>query len=137
MLSTHFGLTRHFAIIHEDLEMVKLLVTNGADCRTPRATGSFLYSNSKLYFGGSLLGFAACLDNLKIVEYLLTNEHCRADPNSRDPGPNYEYCTSELEDPRDPPNSTAGPTTRTARARTPTPTHADAHRRTRSHATDR
>lgn len=79
----------HFAIVHDDLPMLKLLVEHGANL-SARAVGDFFYSNRLLYFGGTLLGFAACLDSKPIVEYLLTNEHRRANPNGRDLGPESE-----------------------------------------------
>ena len=83
----YFGeVAAHFAIVHEDLPMLKLLVSHGASL-TSRACGDFFYSNPLLYFGGTLLGFAACLDNKPMVEYLLTNEFTRANPNGRDQGP--------------------------------------------------
>lgn len=52
--------------------MVRLLVEHGASV-TPHASGDFLYSNVNLYFGGTILGFAACLNNTEIVDYLLAN----------------------------------------------------------------
>ena len=82
----YFGeVAAHFAIVHEDLPMLKLLVAHGASV-TARASGDFFYSSPLVYFGGTLLGFAACLDNKPIVEYLLTNERARANPNGRDLG---------------------------------------------------
>jgi hypothetical protein len=82
----YFGeVAAHFAIVHEDLPMLKLLVAHGASV-TARASGDFFYSSHLVYFGGTLLGFAACLDNKPIVEYLLTNERARANPNGRDLG---------------------------------------------------
>ena len=42
----------HFAIVHNDLALVKLLVESGADCRTPHAAGDFFYEHRALYFGG-------------------------------------------------------------------------------------
>ena len=86
----------HFAIVHHDLEMVELLVKNGAHVNA-RACGDFFYSNRKLYFGGTLLGFAACLDNKPIVEYLLTNQDCRANPNGRDHGPQSKLGVKDWE----------------------------------------
>ncbi len=86
----YFGeVAAHFAIVHEDLPMLKLLISHGASL-TPRACGDFFYSNPLLYFGGTLLGFAACLDNKPMVEYLLTNEFTLANPNGRDQGPESE-----------------------------------------------
>ena len=70
----------HFAVIQQDLEMVKLLVENGATTKHLKgdrqgqnihANGSFAYSNTDLYFGGTILGFAACLGNVDIVDYLV------------------------------------------------------------------
>jgi hypothetical protein len=82
----YFGeVAAHFAIVHEDLPMLKLLVSHGASL-TPRACGDFFYSNPLLYFGGTLLGFAACLDNKPMVEYLLNNEFTLANPNGKDQG---------------------------------------------------
>ena len=43
-----------------------------------------MYSDIKLYFGGTILGFAACLGNIECVDYLL--EH-GADVTARDLGP--------------------------------------------------
>lgn len=86
----------HFAIVHHDLEMVELLIKNGAAVNA-RACGDFFYSNRKLYFGGTLLGFAACLDNKPIVEYLLTNPHCRANANGRDHGPRSKHGVKDWE----------------------------------------
>ena len=76
----------HAAIVHRDLPSVKLLVEHGASL-SPRASGYFFYTHPKLYFGGTLLGLAACLDEQPIVEYLLTNPHRTANPNARDLGP--------------------------------------------------
>ena len=84
----------HFAIVHEDLPMLKLLVSHGASL-SARACGDFFYSNPLLYFGGTLLGFAACLDNKPIVEYLLTNECTRANPNARDHGAESKRVTRD------------------------------------------
>ena len=68
--------------MHNDLALVKLLVESGADCRTPHASGDFFYEHRALYFGGSCLGFAACMGLKDIVAYLLTNSHCQANPTS-------------------------------------------------------
>ena len=70
----------HFAIVHNDLALVKLLVENGANCCAPHASGDFFYEHRALYFGGSCLGFAACMGLKDIVAYLLTNSHCQANP---------------------------------------------------------
>ena len=66
--------------------MVKVLVDNGADCRSPHASGDFFYEHRALYFGGSCLGFAACMDQKETVKYLLSNPNCQADVNQRDLG---------------------------------------------------
>ena len=73
----------HFAVVQQDLKLVKLLVEHGASVH-PHASGDFLYSNVNLYFGGTILGFAACLNNQAIVDYLI---EAGADPNAVDKGP--------------------------------------------------
>ncbi|KAL1525758.1 hypothetical protein AB1Y20_020601 [Prymnesium parvum] len=78
----------HFAVIQRNFELVQLLVSHGASV-APHASGNFLYSNINLYFGGTILGFAACLGEKEIVDYLI--EH-RADVNARDLGP----CSTDL-----------------------------------------
>lgn len=40
----------HFAVIAQNLELVRLLVEHGASVHA-HASGDFLYSDSKLYFG--------------------------------------------------------------------------------------
>jgi len=82
----HGEVCLHFAIVHNDLEMVKVLIENGADCRSPHASGDFFYEHRALYFGGSCLGFAACMDQKETVKYLLNNPCCKADVNQRDLG---------------------------------------------------
>ena len=74
----------HFAVINQDLSLCKLLIENGATVQGKYAVGDFLYSNIGLYFGGSVLGFAACLNNTDIVEYLMDHG---AHVNVRDVGP--------------------------------------------------
>ena len=44
----------HFAVIAQDTELVKLLVESGASVHA-HASGDFLYSNPKLYFGGTIV----------------------------------------------------------------------------------
>ena len=83
----HGEVCLHFAIIHGDLEFMRLLVEHGADCSGQHASGDFFYDNEELYFGGTLLGFAACLDKYDMVSYLLENPHSKADLNQRDVGP--------------------------------------------------
>ena len=73
---------------------MRLLIEHGADADRPRASGDFFYKR-ELYFGGTPLGFAACLGQTPIVDYLLTNDHSRADVNARDAGP-YSGNTSLL-----------------------------------------
>lgn len=50
------------------------------------AGGRFFY-REEIYFGGTLLGFAACLDHWAIVDYLLDNPYSVADVHARDVGP--------------------------------------------------
>ena len=49
----HGEVCMHFAIIHDDLEFITLLVENGADCSSQHASGDFFYEQKELYFGGS------------------------------------------------------------------------------------
>ncbi|KAL1503613.1 hypothetical protein AB1Y20_012090 [Prymnesium parvum] len=72
----------HFAVIAQNFDLVKLLVEHGASINA-HASGDFLYSDPKLYFGGTILGFAACLGNIPIVEYLIENG---ADVDAQDQG---------------------------------------------------
>ena len=60
-----------------------VLVSNGASVNK-HASGEFLYSHKDLYFGGTVIGFAACLGNRQIVDYLARHG---ADVNARDRGP--------------------------------------------------
>ena len=73
----------HFAVIQQNFSLVQLLIEHGASVH-PHASGDFLYSNINLYFGGTILGFAACLGNMEIVDFLMTNG---ADANAHDLGP--------------------------------------------------
>lgn len=73
----------HFAVIQQDLEMVRLLVSHGASVNK-HANGEFLYSHPELYFGGTVIGFATCMGNIPIVDYLIQKG---ADVNARDEGP--------------------------------------------------
>ena len=77
----------HFAVVKNDLQMVQLLLDCGAHPDQAHANGLFFYERIEMYMGGSPIGFAACLDDRQIVEYLLTNPHCQADVNCRDGGP--------------------------------------------------
>ncbi|KAJ3297047.1 Transient receptor putative cation channel sub V member 6 [Rhizoclosmatium sp. JEL0117] len=53
----------------------------GADVAIPRAQGSF-FSQQELYLGETVLAFAACMGNKKLVKYLVL--HAGVDPNQRD-----------------------------------------------------
>ncbi|KAJ3286419.1 hypothetical protein HK104_009053, partial [Borealophlyctis nickersoniae] len=72
----------HILVIHEDLEMLQLLVKHGADIAFPRATGSFFSPTGTVYFGETVLSFAACTGNEAILKYLL--DECGADPMAID-----------------------------------------------------
>ena len=62
-------------------------VQSGASCRDLHASGDFFYDWKELYYGGTLLGFAACLNKRPIVDYLLTNTFSKADISQVPPVP--------------------------------------------------
>ncbi|KAJ3312615.1 Transient receptor putative cation channel sub V member 5, partial [Blyttiomyces sp. JEL0837] len=64
------------------LGMLKKFVNRGADVHTPRATGKFFSQNGTLYFGGTILAFAACMGHMDIVKYLINT--VGVDPGMRD-----------------------------------------------------
>ena len=59
----------HFAVVHRDLWMVKLLVEAGAEIDA-HADGIFFFERVSMYFGGRAVGLAANLDEHEILEYL-------------------------------------------------------------------
>ncbi|XP_030328484.1 transient receptor potential cation channel subfamily V member 2 isoform X2 [Strigops habroptila] len=70
----------HIAIEKRSLELVKLLVENGADVHA-RAHGEFFKKKKEgvyFYFGELPLSLAACTNQLEVVEYLLNNPHQKA-----------------------------------------------------------
>ncbi|KAL9826422.1 transient receptor potential cation channel subfamily V member 2-like isoform 2-T2 [Geothlypis trichas] len=70
----------HIAIEKRSLEMVKLLVENGADVHA-RAHGEFFRKKKEgvyFYFGELPLSLAACTNQLDVVDYLLNNPHQKA-----------------------------------------------------------
>ena len=67
----------HLAAMLPDEEkaksMLKLLIQNGADVNTPIVKGQFFLKEEKggsLYFGDSVLSFAACTHKIEIVRVL-------------------------------------------------------------------
>ena len=50
---------------------MRRLVCHGASVAAPHACGRFFYRTPQLYYGGTVLGVAACTDGDEIVEYLL------------------------------------------------------------------
>ncbi|KAM6402853.1 transient receptor potential cation channel subfamily V member 2-like isoform 2-T2 [Rhynochetos jubatus] len=70
----------HIAIEKRSLDLVKLLVENGADVHA-RAHGEFFKKKKEgvyFYFGELPLSLAACTNQLEVVEYLLNNPHQKA-----------------------------------------------------------
>uniref|UniRef100_A0A8C4XU49 Transient receptor potential cation channel subfamily V member 2 n=1 Tax=Falco tinnunculus TaxID=100819 RepID=A0A8C4XU49_FALTI len=70
----------HIAIEKRNLDLVKLLVENGADVHA-RAHGEFFKKKKEgiyFYFGELPLSLAACTNQLEVVEYLLNNPHQKA-----------------------------------------------------------
>ncbi|XP_039938335.1 transient receptor potential cation channel subfamily V member 2-like isoform X3 [Hirundo rustica] len=70
----------HIAIEKRSLDMVKLLVENGADVHA-RAHGEFFRKKKEgvyFYFGELPLSLAACTNQLDVVDYLLNNPHQKA-----------------------------------------------------------
>uniref|UniRef100_A0A8B9ZKD0 Transient receptor potential cation channel subfamily V member 2 n=1 Tax=Anas platyrhynchos TaxID=8839 RepID=A0A8B9ZKD0_ANAPL len=70
----------HIAIEKRSLDLVKLLVENGADVHA-RAHGEFFRKKKEgvcFYFGELPLSLAACTNQLDVVEYLLNNPHQKA-----------------------------------------------------------
>ncbi|KAM8977041.1 transient receptor potential cation channel subfamily V member 1-like [Pelodytes ibericus] len=79
----------HIAIVKGNLELVKLLMENGADVHA-KADGFFFQKKKKktkepsFYFGELPLSLAACTTQPEIVDYLLNNEHRKANIAERD-----------------------------------------------------
>nr|XP_009671265.1 PREDICTED: transient receptor potential cation channel subfamily V member 2 [Struthio camelus australis]XP_009671266.1 PREDICTED: transient receptor potential cation channel subfamily V member 2 [Struthio camelus australis]XP_009671267.1 PREDICTED: transient receptor potential cation channel subfamily V member 2 [Struthio camelus australis]XP_009671268.1 PREDICTED: transient receptor potential cation channel subfamily V member 2 [Struthio camelus australis] len=70
----------HIAIEKRSLDVVKLLVENGADVHA-RAHGEFFKKKKEgvcFYFGELPLSLAACTNQPEVVEYLLNNPHQKA-----------------------------------------------------------
>nr|XP_025957249.1 transient receptor potential cation channel subfamily V member 2-like isoform X3 [Dromaius novaehollandiae] len=70
----------HIAIEKRNLDVVKLLVENGADVHA-RAHGEFFKKKKEgicFYFGELPLSLAACTNQPEVVEYLLNNPHQKA-----------------------------------------------------------
>lgn len=59
----------HIAIVNRDMDMVRFLVSNGADVRA-RAWGTTFRPEGRLYYGEYPLSFAASLGQRDIVSYL-------------------------------------------------------------------
>ncbi|NWI15961.1 TRPV2 protein, partial [Crypturellus soui] len=70
----------HIAIEKRNLDIVKLLVENGADVHA-RAHGEFFGKKKEgicFYFGELPLSLAACTNQFEMVDYLLNNPHQKA-----------------------------------------------------------
>ncbi|XP_061461106.1 transient receptor potential cation channel subfamily V member 2-like isoform X2 [Rhineura floridana] len=70
----------HIAIEKRNLDLVKLLVENGADVHA-KACGTFFQQQKKgvcFYFGELPLSLAACTNQPEVIRYLLHNPHKKA-----------------------------------------------------------
>ncbi|XP_015264320.1 PREDICTED: transient receptor potential cation channel subfamily V member 2 [Gekko japonicus] len=76
----------HIAIEKRSLDLVKLLVENGANVHA-RASGEFFQKKKRgvcFYFGALPLSLAACTNQMEVVQYLLDNPHQKASLTERD-----------------------------------------------------
>ncbi|XP_060114985.1 transient receptor potential cation channel subfamily V member 2-like [Heteronotia binoei] len=76
----------HIAIEKRSLDLVKLLVENGANVHA-RASGEFFRKKKggvRFYFGELPLSLAACTNQKEVVQYLLENPHQKASLTERD-----------------------------------------------------
>ncbi|XP_063147159.1 transient receptor potential cation channel subfamily V member 2-like [Candoia aspera] len=76
----------HIAIEKRNLDLVKLLVENGADVHA-KASGHFFQQQKKgvcFYFGELPLSLAACTNQPEVVMYLLDNPHRKAKLTEQD-----------------------------------------------------
>ncbi|KAJ7308797.1 hypothetical protein JRQ81_008063 [Phrynocephalus forsythii] len=76
----------HIAIEKRNLDLVKLLVENGADVHA-KACGTFFQQKKKgvcFYFGELPLSLAACTNQPEVMDYLLQNPHRKASLTEQD-----------------------------------------------------
>lgn len=75
----------HIAIERRSVSYVQLLVSKGADVHA-KACGKFFqpHDGPNFYFGELPLSLAACTNQPEMVDFLLVNEHMRADPKEVD-----------------------------------------------------
>ncbi|KAI8807649.1 hypothetical protein BJ742DRAFT_304390 [Cladochytrium replicatum] len=78
----HGETAMHFAIVHDDIDMLRKFHKYGADFEVSRARGNYFSTYSSLYYGQSLLNFAVCTGRTKVVKFLL--DEVQVDPNSWD-----------------------------------------------------
>ncbi|KAI8832041.1 hypothetical protein BC829DRAFT_437615 [Chytridium lagenaria] len=72
----------HLLAVQNKLHMLKWFIKHGADVHNARATGKFFRPSGTLYFGETVLAFAACMGHFDIVRYL--TEKVGIDPNTID-----------------------------------------------------
>lgn len=75
----------HIAIERRSVHYVQLLVSKGADVHA-KASGKFFqpHDGPNFYFGELPLSLAACTNQPEMVDFLMVNEHMRADPKEVD-----------------------------------------------------
>nr|XP_028564081.1 transient receptor potential cation channel subfamily V member 2-like [Podarcis muralis] len=76
----------HIAIEERNLDLIKLLVENGADVHA-KACGKFFHQQERgacFYFGELPLSLAACTNQPEVIRYLLDNPHQKANLAERD-----------------------------------------------------
>nr|XP_034995211.1 transient receptor potential cation channel subfamily V member 2-like [Zootoca vivipara] len=76
----------HVAIEARNLDLIKLLVENGADIHA-KACGKFFHQQEKgacFYFGELPLSLAACTNQPEVIRYLLDNPHQKANLAEQD-----------------------------------------------------
>ncbi|XP_033028486.1 transient receptor potential cation channel subfamily V member 2-like [Lacerta agilis] len=76
----------HIAIETRNLDLIKLLVENGADIHA-KACGKFFHQQEKgacFYFGELPLSLAACTNQPEVISYLLDNPHQKANLAEQD-----------------------------------------------------
>ncbi|KAJ3411613.1 hypothetical protein HDV05_001982 [Chytridiales sp. JEL 0842] len=72
----------HILAVQGKIDMMKKFMAHGGDVHCPRATGRFFKQSGTLYYGETVLSFAACSGQLHVVKYLI--EQAGFDPDATD-----------------------------------------------------